>query len=754
MKKRVHELAKELGLSSKELLDNMRSLGMEVKSHMSNIEGDDIQALKELLGSEDKAEAEEAKEVKETKKAEVKKPIEPEHKKDDSKKMESEKPKGRTEAKSDQKKIDKDEKKAKANKVEKPAQQTAKNESENKGKKRRNKKNKKQRNKEASPISNNNGNKNKKEGADASENVVKVPDSIQVKDLAERLGVSAADIIKDLMGLGAMVSLNEEVDFDTASIVAAEHDFVLEREISDIEDFEEMLDDKYNFEDTDPNKMFERPPVVTVMGHVDHGKTSLLDAIRSTNQIKKEAGGITQHIGASTIRIHGKEIVFLDTPGHEAFTSMRARGAQITDVAILVVAADDGVMPQTIEAINHARAAEIPIIVAINKIDKPTANPDRVIQELAEEGLLSEEWGGDNIFVQVSAKQGMGIEDLLDTILLVAEVEELKANPNRKAVGTIIEAKLDKGRGAVATVLVQKGTLSIGDAVVIGKVSGRIRAMIDDKGKKIKKAGPSTPVEILGLSEVPESGTKLYMVEDDRAARDMAERFKLRLRDEQMKASQKVTLDDLFDRIQDGNVKELNLVVKSDVKGTIEAVKQSLLKLSTEEVKVRVIHEGVGGITESDVMLASASNALIIGFNVRPTNNALEVAKAEQVDVRTYSVIYSAVEDIKSAIEGMHEPEYKEVYMGRAEVRDTFKIPNAVVAGVYVVSGKITRDSNIRLLRDNTVVYEGELSSLRRFKDDVRELGINYEGGLSIDGFKDVKVGDTIEAYKLEQIKR
>lgn len=742
MKKRVHELAKELGKSSKELLEEMRSLGMEVKSHMSNVEGEDLEALRELLNDSKPSANEEIKSEPKAEKAQEKTQMrKPENKNKQSKQPKKEEPK-----------------KAQPKEEEKKPLENKKQNNEsvnaNKGKKKRNKKNRKQRNKEASPISDNNGNKNKNEGAEASENVVKIPDTIQVKDLAERLGVSAADIIKDLMGLGAMVSLNEEIDFDTASIIAAEHNFSLEREISDVEDFEDMLEEKYNYEDTEPNKMFERPPVVTVMGHVDHGKTSLLDAIRSTNQIKKEAGGITQHIGASTVKSDGKEIVFLDTPGHEAFTSMRARGAQITDVVIIVVAADDGVMPQTIEAINHAKAAEIPIIVAINKIDKPTANPDRVIQELAEEGIISEEWGGDNIFVQVSAKQNIGIEELLETILLVAEVEELKANPNRKAVGTIIEAKLDKGRGAVATVLVQKGTLSIGDAVVIGKVSGRIRAMIDDKGKKIKKAGPSTPVEILGLSEVPESGTKLYMVEDDRVARTMADRFRLRLRDEAMKASQKVTLDDLFDRIQDGNVKELNLVVKSDVKGTIEAVKQSLLKLSTDEVKVRVIHEGVGGITESDVMLASASNALIIGFNVRPTTNALDVAKAEQVDVRTYSVIYSAVEDIKSAIAGMHEPEYKEVYMGRAEVRDTFKIPNAVVAGVYVVSGKITRDSNIRLLRDNTVVYEGELSSLRRFKDDVRELGINYEGGLSIDGFKDVKVGDTVEAYKLEQIKR
>ena len=737
-KKRVHELAKELGKSSKELLSDMRELGIEVKSHMSSIEEDVLETLKELLDTKSEVKTADKKEI--NKNIEVQSKETKEEVKTDSK------------VEKDIKREVKNEDREKKSEVDK----TIHTKSENKQKKNNKDKNKKSKKEGANMVADNKSKKGKGKSANQEEIIktVKVPDSIQVKELSERLDISAADIIKDLMGLGIMITLNEEIDFDTASIIAAEHEIEIEREVSDIEDFEEMLDKKYNYEDTEPNKLVKRPPVVTVMGHVDHGKTSLLDAIRSTNQIKKEAGGITQHIGASNVKVNGEQIVFLDTPGHEAFTSMRARGAQITDIAILVVAADDGVMPQTIEAINHSKAAGIPIIVAVNKIDKPTANPDKVMQELSEHGLISEDWGGDTIFVPVSAKQNMGIEDLLDMILLVAEVQELKANPNRKAVGTIIEAKLDKGRGAVATVLVQKGTLSIGDAVVIGKVSGRIRAMIDDRGRKIKKAGPSTAVEILGLSEVPESGTKLYMVEDDKVARDMAERFKIRLRDEQLKSNQKVSLDDLFDRIQEGNVKELNLVVKSDVKGTIEAVKQSLLKLSTDDVKVKVIHEGVGGITESDVMLASASNALIIGFNVRPTNNALEVAKTEQVDVRTYTVIYSAIEDIKSAIDGMHEPEYREVFMGRAEVRDTFKIPNAVVAGVYVISGKITRNSNIRLLRDNVLIYEGELSSLRRFKDDVKELGVNYEGGLSIDGFKDVKVGDVVEAYILEEIKR
>lgn len=708
MKMRIHEIAKELGVSSKEILSKTKELDIDAKSHMSAVSSEDTQKIKDIFL---------------------------ENKSKDSSKFSQKK---------EDKNMKEENKKNRNKKIKAKTNNTINNlEKKSKGKKKKNKKNK-----EESQISENNINNQ------IEKKIIKVPDNVQIKDLAERLNLNATEIIKDLMSLGVMASLNEEIDFETAGIIAAEHDVEIEREVSDIEDFEDMLESTYNYKDDENIRLEERPPIVTVMGHVDHGKTSLLDAIRETNHIKKEAGGITQHIGASTVKINGKEIVFLDTPGHEAFTSMRARGAQITDLAILVVAADDGVMPQTIEAINHAKDAQIPIIVAVNKIDKPTANPDKVMQELTEYGLISEDWGGDTIFVNVSAKQRQGIEDLLEMIILVSEVQELKANPNRKAVGTIIEAKLDKGRGAVATVLIEKGTLSVGDAVVIGPVSGRIRAMIDDKGKQMKKAGPSTPVEILGLSEVPESGSKLYQVEDDKKARSIADRFKLRIRDEQMKSNQKVSLDDLFDKIQEGNMKELKIVIKSDVKGTIEAVKQSLLKLSTDEVRVNPIHVGVGGITETDVMLASASNAIIIGFNVRPTNNALEVAKTEKVDIRTYRVIYNAIEDIKSAIQGMLDPEYKEVFMGRAEVRDTFKIPNAVVAGVYVISGKITRNSHIRLIRDDVVVYEGELSSLRRFKDDVKELGVNYEGGLSIDGFKDVKVGDTIESYIMEEIKR
>lgn len=590
------------------------------------------------------------------------------------------------------------------------------------------------------------------------ENVIKIGETIQVKELAEKLDVGPSQVIGKLIPLGVMASLNQDIDFDTASLVAAEFDKQLEFDESieeeQEESLEEVLAEELDYEDK-AEDLKERAPVVTVMGHVDHGKTSLLDSIRETSVIKKEAGGITQHIGAYTVDIQGKKIVFLDTPGHEAFTSMRARGAQITDVAILVVAADDGVMPQTIEALNHARAANVPIIVAVNKMDKPDANVDRIKQELMQEGLTAEDWGGDTIFVPVSALKGEGIDELLEMILLVSEVQELKANPNRNAVGTVIESNLDKGRGPVATLLVQKGTLSVGDALVAGSSSGKVRAMIDDKGKRIKSAGPSTPVEILGLSETPNSGDTFYMVKNEKQAKQIAERSKIRKKSDQVKAFHKVSLDNLFDTIEEGQVKELNLIIKGDVKGAVEAIKQSLEKLSTEEVRVNPIHGGVGAIVESDIMLASASNAIVIGFNVRPTTNAMEVAKRESVDIRTYTVIYNAIEDIKAAIIGMLDPEYKEVVQGRAEVRATFKVPNAgTIAGIYVTQGKIGRNNSVRLLRDDIVIHEGTISSLKRFKDDARELATNYEGGLGIDGYNDLKEGDVIEAFIMEEIKR
>ena len=592
--------------------------------------------------------------------------------------------------------------------------------------------------------------KEKQEHVEDKNNIIEIGESIVVRDFAEKLKMTSTELITKLIGLGIMANQNQTIDFDTAAIVGEELGF----DVVMLESKEEKDDFDLDFED-EPKDLKPRPPVVTVMGHVDHGKTSLLDAIRKTHVTKQEAGGITQHIGASIVNINGEKIVFLDTPGHEAFTTMRARGAQVTDLAILVVAADDGVMPQTVEAINHAKAAKVPIIVAVNKIDRPNANVDRVMQELTEYGLVPEEWGGDTIIVPVSALRKEGIDELLEMILLLAAIQELKANPNRRAVGTVIEAQLDKGKGAVATILVQKGTLRVGDMVVCGSASGRVRAMFDDKGKNIKKAGPSIPVAILGLSEVPHSGEILYAVEDEKNARYYAEKKKESIREEQLKATQKVSLDDLFDQIQLGEVKELNIIIKTDVRGTIDAIAQSLQKLEHEEVKVNIIHGGVGGITETDIMLASASNAIIIGFNVRPTLNALDIAKEENVDVRTYRVIYDAIEDIKSAINGMLDPEYKEEIIGRAEVRATFKVPNAgTVAGIYVQDGKITRNSMVRLLRNDIVIFEGKISSLKRFKDDVREVVAGYEGGLGLENYNDIKEGDIIEAYILKEVKR
>ena len=612
-------------------------------------------------------------------------------------------------------------------------------------------------NKEVKNMKKNDKNKNKiteeKENEDVEEKIIEIGDTIIVKDFAEKMEVNPTEVITKLIGLGVMASLNQSIDFETASIIGEEFGFkVILPKLEEEEDMEDEFD--LDYED-DPKDLKPRPPVVTVMGHVDHGKTSLLDAIRKTNVTKGEAGGITQHIGASIVNVNGKKVVFLDTPGHEAFTSMRARGTQVTDLAVLVVAADDGVMPQTIEAINHAKAANVPIIVAINKIDRPDSNVDRIKQELVEYGLVPEEWGGDTITVPVSALKEQGIDELLEMILLLAEMQELKANPNRNMVGTVVEAQLDKGRGPVATVLVQKGTLKVGDMIVCGSASGRVRAMFDDKGKSTKKVGPSTPVMVLGLSEVPNSGDMVYGVDDEKTARAYANRRKEIIREEQLKSSQKVSLDDLFEKIQLGEIKELNVIIKTDVRGTIDAIKQSLEKLEHEEVRVNIIHGGVGVITETDIMLASASNAIIIGFNVRPTLNALDIAKEEKVDVRTYRVIYEAIDDIKSAIKGMLAPKYVEEVIGRAEVRATFKVPGGgTVAGIYVQQGKVTRNSTIRLLRDDIVIFEGRVSSLRRFKDDVREVLSGYEGGLGLENYNDIKDGDILEAYILKEVER
>ena len=579
-----------------------------------------------------------------------------------------------------------------------------------------------------------------------------IPESISVKSFAEKIDENANQVIMKLMGLGVMAGLNDQIEFEQAELVALEFNKEIAKEVKldEIEIQEKDLD----FED-DEKDLQTRPPVVSVMGHVDHGKTSILDAIRDTQFASGEAGGITQHIGASTVKINDKEIVFLDTPGHEAFTQMRMRGAQSTDIAILVVAGDDGVMPQTIEAINHAKAAEIPIIVAINKMDKEESDPNRVKQELTEYGLVSEDWGGDTIMVEVSARTGDGIKDLLEMVLLVAEMRELKANPDRAAVGIIIEAQLDKARGSVATVLVQKGTLHDKDYVVTGSSSGRIRAMFNSKGEPISQAGPSMPAQILGLSDVAEAGDKIFAVEDEKTARAYADRAKEQKREERLIQKSNTNLEDMYEGIEDGELKELNIIVKTDVKGTVDAVSSSFSKLSNEEVFVNVIAGAVGGISESDVLLAQASNAIIIGFNVRPTQGALQMAEENNIEIRTYSVIYEAIEDVEKALKGMLDPEFEEKVLGRAKVQETFKIPNAgMVAGVLVTSGSIPRRAKIRLLRDNVVIFDGEIESMKRFKDDAKELNNGYEGGIGLEKFNDIKEGDELEAYEMIEKER
>ena len=673
---RVHELAKELGISSKELIDLlMDEFNIEVKNHMSVIEDEDAELIKELLGNV-----------------------------------------------------------APAGNVVEEYEKIA-DEEVNKGPKKKKKVKKED--------------KAKKEEAEEETKLIEIGDIITVKELAEKLNKPTAEVIKTLIFTGVMAGINQEIDFETAEKVCEKYEVLIEKK----EETAEL--DAIEIEEDSEENLQKRPPIITVMGHVDHGKTSLLDAIRKAKVTATEAGGITQHIGAYTVNVNGEEITFLDTPGHEAFTAMRARGAQITDVVILVVAADDGIMPQTKEAINHCKAAGVPMVVAINKIDRPNANVDRVKQELTEHGLIAEDWGGDTVCVPVSAKQGQGIDTLLEMVLLTAEMLELKANPNRKAKGTVIEAKLDKGRGSVASLLVQNGTLHVGDSILVGSTYGRIRAMFDDTGKKIKSAGPSIPVEILGLSEVPAAGDRFNQVKDEKTARNMAEVRKEKLKNESLNARHRVSLEDLYSQIKDGSVKELDIVVKADVQGSVEAIRQSLEKLSTDDVKVRVIHGAVGAITETDISLATASNAIVIGFNVRPDSNAVSAAERDGVDVKTYRIIYDAIEDVKSAMIGMLEPEYKEVVLGKAEVRETYKISNVgTIAGCYVLDGKITRNADIRVIRDGIVVFESTLGSLKRFKDDAKEVRSGYECGLSVEKFNDLKEGDIIEAYTMEAIVR
>ncbi|WP_242213722.1 translation initiation factor IF-2 [Bacillus cereus group sp. BfR-BA-01383] len=587
--------------------------------------------------------------------------------------------------------------------------------------------------------------------------IVETPDkitfagSLTVGELAKKLSKEPSEIIKKLFMLGIMATINQDLDKDTIELIATDYGIEVEEEVVVSEtEFETFID-----EQDDEENLRERPAVVTIMGHVDHGKTTLLDSIRNSKVTAGEAGGITQHIGAYQVEVNDKKITFLDTPGHAAFTTMRARGAQVTDITILVVAADDGVMPQTVEAISHAKAAGVPIIVAVNKMDKPAANPDRVMQELTEYELVPEAWGGDTIFVPISAIQGEGIDNLLEMILLVSEVEEYKANPNRYATGTVIEAQLDKGKGTIATLLVQNGTLRVGDPIVVGTSFGRVRAMVSDIGRRVKVAGPSTPVEITGLNEVPQAGDRFMAFADEKKARQIGESRAQEALVAQRGEKSKLSLEDLFQQIQEGDVKEINLIVKADVQGSVEAMAASLRKIDVEGVKVKIIHTGVGAITESDIILASASNAIVIGFNVRPDVNAKRTAELENVDVRLHRIIYKVIEEIESAMQGMLDPEFEEKVIGQAEVRQTFKVTKVgTIAGCYVIDGKITRDSGVRIIRDGVVIFEGQLDTLKRFKDDVKEVAQNYECGITIERYNDLKEGDIIEAYVMEEVKR
>ncbi|MDS9470623.1 translation initiation factor IF-2 [Sporosarcina pasteurii] len=583
-------------------------------------------------------------------------------------------------------------------------------------------------------------------------------ESLSVGELAQKLGREPSEILKKLLMLGVMATINQELDKDTIELLCSDYGVEVEEEIRvDVTDLEVYFEETEGLEEEQPSEenMVERPPVITIMGHVDHGKTTLLDSIRNTKVTQGEAGGITQHIGAYQIEHDGKKLTFLDTPGHAAFTTMRARGASVTDITILVVAADDGVMPQTVEAISHAQAAEVPIIVAVNKIDKPTANPDRVMQELTEHGLVAEDWGGDTIFVPVSALTGDGIDSLLEMVQLVAEVAELEADPTIRARGTVIEAELDRGRGSVATLLVQNGTLNVGDPIVVGNTYGRVRAMINDLGRRVQKAGPSMPVEITGLNDVPQAGDRFVVFEDEKTARQIGESRAGDALQEQRDVKTRVTLDNLFDQMKQGEMKELNLIVKADVQGTVEAMAASLMKIDVEGVNVKIIHTGAGAINESDISLAAASNAIVIGFNVRPDVNARRAAEAEGVEIRSHRVIYQVIEEIESAMKGLLDPEFEEKVIGQAEVRETFHVSKiGTIAGSYVTDGKISRDSGVRVIRDSIVIYEGELDALKRFKDDAREVTRGYECGITIKNYNDIKEGDVIEAFIMEEIKR
>ncbi|MBU8786462.1 MULTISPECIES: translation initiation factor IF-2 [Bacillus] len=719
-KMRVYEYAKAINVSSKDVIASLKDMNIEVNNHMAMIEES---AIKQL----DKKFKKGAGQPAGNKQAENKKSAD----------RSGQKPQQEAAKQNAGTKPNKN-RDGKKNNV-----QNTQFNNKNKKKNNNNKKNKRNRNHQ-SPQE-----KQVKPKKELPEKI-SFTNSMTVGQLAEELGKEPSEIIKKLMLLGTMATINQDLDKDTVELIASEYGV----EVEEVIVHEETEFEKY--EEPDREEDLEiRPPVVTIMGHVDHGKTTLLDSIRKTKVVEGEAGGITQHIGAYQIEENGKKITFLDTPGHAAFTTMRARGAEVTDITILVVAADDGVMPQTVEAINHAKAAEVPIIVAVNKIDKPTANPDRVMQELTEHGLVPEAWGGDTIFVPLSALSGEGIDELIEMILLVSEVEELKANPNRRAKGTVIEAELDKGKGSVATLLVQNGTLRVGDPIVVGNTFGRVRAMVNDVGRRVKEAGPSTPVEITGLNEVPNAGDQFLVFKDEKTARSVGEARASKQLEEQRSDKAKLSLDDLFEQIKQGDVKDINLVVKADVQGSAEALAAALQKIEVEGVRVKIIHTGVGAITESDIILASASNAIVIGFNVRPDGNAKSTAEAENVDIRLHRIIYKVIDEIEAAMKGMLDPEYEEKVIGMVEVRQTFKVSKiGTIAGGYVTEGTITRDSGIRLIRDGVVIFEGEVDVLKRFKDDVKEVSQGYECGITIKNYNDIREGDMIEAYVMQEIER
>ncbi|MFO3718946.1 translation initiation factor IF-2 [Staphylococcus felis] len=692
-KQRIYEYAKGLNIKSKEIIDELKKNGVEVSNHMQTLEDDQIKQLDKVFKKED---------------------------------TDNQKPQKTTQTNH-------------KNKQQNKKQKSNANNQKNNKKNQKGKNNKKQQ-KQPEP-------KTPKELPPK----ITYTDGITVGEVAEKMGVDSSEIIKKLFLLGIMANINQSLDIEALELIASDYGIELEEEV--------VIDDNdldIYFEDVEADEdAKERPAVVTIMGHVDHGKTTLLDSIRNTRVTEGEAGGITQHIGAYQIENKGKKITFLDTPGHAAFTTMRARGAQVTDITILVVAADDGVMPQTIEAINHAKAAEVPIIVAVNKIDKPTANPDRVMQELAEYNLIPEDWGGDTIFVPLSALSGDGIDDLLEMLVLVSEVQELKANADKAAVGTVIEAELDKSRGPAASLLVQNGTLNVGDALVVGNTHGKVRAMVNDLGKRIKTAGPSTPVEITGLNDVPQAGDRFVVFKDEKKARRIGEAREEQNIIQQRQESKNVSLDNLFEQMKQGEMKDLNVIIKGDVQGSVEALAASLMKIDVEGVNVRIIHTATGAINESDVTLANASNGIIIGFNVRPDAGAKRAAEAENVDMRLHRVIYNVIEEIEAAMKGMLDPEFEEKVIGQAEVRQTFKVSKVgTIAGCYVTDGKITRDSGVRVIRDGIVQFEGNLDTLKRFKDDAKEVAQGYECGITIEKYNDIKEGDIIEAYVMVEVER